>query len=154
MPEATTRAITIADIFDSPTFAELCDEYRAESLRNDDLAGPEPDRAAYEHLESSGLIRPIGLFVGDLLVGWCIVLVTPVLHFAGKMIASTETLFISKAHRAGGTGRMLIKAAEEVAASVGVSGLYISAPSGGRLARLLPHLDYRETNILFYRGLQ
>ena len=37
--EPTIRTITVAEAFDSPVFAALCDEYRAESLRNPDMMG-------------------------------------------------------------------------------------------------------------------
>lgn len=146
------RAVTVAEVFDSPVFAALCDEYRAESLRNPDLLGALPDRAGYEHLVGAGLMSPLGVFVGEELVGMCAVLVTPVLHFGGKVIASTETLFIAEAHRAGGAGLRLLRAAEEIALRAGAGGLYVTAPSGGRLDQLLPGVGYRETNKTFFRG--
>ena len=87
------------------------------------------------------------------LVGLCAVLIAPVLHFGGKVIASTETIFVAEAHRAGAVGRKLLHAAEEVAVLAGAGGLYVTAPTGGRLERLLPHVGYHETNRIFFRGL-
>lgn len=149
----TVRAITVDEAFDSPTFVALCDEYREESLRNPDLLGALPDRNGYATLVGAGLLHPLGAFVGSTLVGMCAVLVTPVLHFGGKIIASTETLFVAKEHRAGGAGRRLLYAAEQVAVRAGAAGLYVSAPTGGRLERLLPYLGYHEANRVFYRRL-
>lgn len=151
--EPTIRIITADEAFDSPTFAALCDEYRAESLRNPDLLGALPDRDGYNRMIDAGLMCLMGVFVGDELVGLCAVLVTPVLHFGGKVIASTETLFVAEAHRAGGAGMKLLRAAEEVAVAAGAGGLYVTAPTGGRLERLLPHVGYHETNRVFFRGL-
>ena len=151
--EPMIRAITVAEAFDSPVFSALCDEYRAESLRNPDLMGALPDREHYIRLVDSGLLCMLGVFVGDELVGLCNVLVTTVPHFSGKVIASTETVFVAKAHRAGGAGLKLLRAAEKVAANAGAGGLYVTAPTGGRLERLLPHVGYHETNRVFFRGL-
>ena len=151
--EPTIRTITVDEAFDSPMFAALCDEYRAESLRNPDLMGALPDREGYAQMIGAGMMQMLGVFVENTLVGICTVLVTPVLHFAGKVIASTETLFVAEAHRAGGAGMKLLRAAEQVAAEAGAGGLYVTAPTGGRLERLLPHVGYHETNRVFFRGL-
>ena len=87
--EPTIRTITVAEAFDSPMFAALCDEYRAESLRNPDMMGALPDREGYARMVDAGLLHPLGVFVGEELVGMCAVLIAPVLHFGGKVVAST-----------------------------------------------------------------
>lgn len=151
--EPTIRAISVEEAFDSPVFEALCDEYRAESLRNPDMMGALPDREGYTRMVDAGLLFPLGVFVGGNLVGLCAVMVTPVLHFGGEVIASTETLFVSEAHRAGGAGMKLLNAAEQVAIASGAGGLYVTAPVGGRLERILPHVGYHETNRVFFRRL-
>lgn len=148
----TIREITVDEAFDSPLFDSLCDEYRAEALRNPNLLGAMPDRESYARLYDGGLLHPLGVFVGDELAGFCAVLISPVLHFAGKRIAATETLFVAEKYRAGGVGLSLLRAAEQVAAEAGTGGLYVTAPTGGRLERLLPHIGYHETNRVFFRG--
>ena len=52
--EPTIRTITVAEAFDSPVFAALCDEYRAESLRNPDMVGALPDREGYARMVDAG----------------------------------------------------------------------------------------------------
>lgn len=150
----TVRPISVAEAFDSPVFAALCDEYREESLRNPNMLGASPDRVGYERMVQAGVMQPLGVFTGDELVGFCTVIISPVLHFGGKVVASTETLFIAKAHRASRAGITLLRSAEWVALQVGACGLYVSAPSGGRLERLLPHIGYHETNRVFFREVQ
>lgn len=151
--EPTIRTITVDEAFDSPVFAALCDEYRAESLRNPDMMGAQPDREWYACMVNAGLLHMLGVFIDNQLVGLCNVLVTPAPHFSGKLTASTETIFVAEAHRAGGAGMKLLRAAEEVAVAAGAGGLYVAAPTGGRLERLLPHVGYHETNRVFFRGL-
>lgn len=150
--EPIIRPITADEAFDSPVFADLCDEYREECLRNPNMLGALPDREGYERLIAAGVLYPLGAFVGDELVGLCSVMITPVLHFGGKIIATTETLFVGKAHRAFGSGLKLLRAAEDLARAAGAGGLYVTAPVGGRLERLMPHVGYRETNRIFFRG--
>lgn len=62
----------------------------------------------------AGVLHPLGAFADGQLVGLCTVLVTPVLHFGGKSIATTETLFVAQAYRAGGLGMQLLRMAELV----------------------------------------
>lgn len=144
--------ITVDAAFDSPQFADLCAEYQAESLRNPGLAGALPDRAGYARMAEAGLLYPLGVFADGVMVGFCAVIVAPVLHFGGKRVANTETLFVARAYRAGGAGLKLLRAAEQIAADAGAEGLYVTAPTGGRLERLLPHAGYHETNRLFFKA--
>ncbi|MFM7011989.1 MAG: GNAT family N-acetyltransferase [Betaproteobacteria bacterium] len=154
MKKVNVRHIAITEVFESPCFDAICDEYREECLRNPNLFGAKPDLAIYAKLEAAGLVRTVGAFCEDELVGMCVVLASSVPHFAGRVIASTETLFVSKPYRASKAGKMLISAAESIALEVGASGLYITAPVGGRLESLMPHVGYSQTNTIFYRGLK
>lgn len=147
------RPITVAEAFDSPAFEELCNEYRSESLRNPHMLGALPDREGYARMVQAGVLHPLGAFADRQLVGLCTVLVTPVLHFGGKSIATTETLFVAQAYRAGGLGMQLLRMAELVARDCGAQGLYVSCPEGGRLQQILPRRGYHATNHVFYKGL-
>lgn len=148
------RPITVAEAFEAPLFGALCAEYRDEALRNPDLIGCAPDRAAYETMEARGIVRPLGVFAGGELVGFCAVLVTPSLHCGGNIMASTEALFVASEHRAGGAGVALLQAADQEAAKAGAAGLYVSAPVDGRLERVLPRCGFKAVNTIFYRSLK
>lgn len=145
------RAISVEEVFDSPVFAALVEEYRAESLRNPSMLGTQPDRETYVKLVGAGVMHPLGAFSGDELVGIATVMVSGVPHYAGRLLATTETLFVANKHRAGGAGMKLLRAAEEVAAMLGAEGLYVTVPVGGRLESILPRAGYAETNRVFYR---
>lgn len=150
--EPVVRAISVDEAFDSPVFAALVEEYRAEAQRNPHMLGAQPDREAYARLVNAGLMHPLGVFIGEELVGIATVLVSSVPHYAGRMIATTETIFVAAEHRAGGAGMKLLRAAEEVAVMMGAAGLYVTAPAGGRLERVLPRAGYTPTNQVFYRA--
>ncbi len=148
---ATIRQISVAEAFASPEFAALCREYAREAS----IAGlPDPQEklSAYQALEGAGnaAFRAYGAFVGDMLVGF-VVLLTPVLPHYGAVVAVAERLCVASAYRKSGAGMLLIRQAERRAREVGSPGVLFSAPSGGRLAVLLPRIGYRETNRVFFK---
>jgi GNAT superfamily N-acetyltransferase len=69
------------------------------------------------------------------------------------IIATTESLFVEKKMRVTGAGLALIRAAEEVALHKGCNALFVSAPAGGQLEKLMPKLKYRESHKVFARVL-
>ncbi|MFU2088160.1 GNAT family N-acetyltransferase [Bordetella bronchiseptica] len=152
METAIVRRVAFAELADAPTFASLCAEYAQESA-NADLAGRAPDHHAYAGMEAAGVAHFLGVFRGEELVGFACLLVTPVPHFKGRLIGTTESIFVAAAHRPGGAGMALLRATEALARDLGATGLYVSGPAEGRLVQLLPAAGYRETNRTFYRGL-
>lgn len=149
---ATVRRVDFAELAQAPNFEDLCAEYARESA-NADLAGRAPDQQAYAALQAAGAAHFLGVFRGAELAGFACLLVTPVPHFQGRLIGTTESLFVAAAHRPGGAGIALLRAVEALARDLGAAGLYVSGPAEGRLARMLPGAGYRETNRVFYRGL-
>lgn len=144
------RACTIADLEASPALPALLAEYAAESSTCG-LGGANPQLATYRQLEAAGALHPIGAFYGgDELAGFLLLLVSPVPHF-GKLAATTESYFVSAAHRkGGGAGTRLLAAAEDRARELGCEAMFVSAPAGGRLARVMGHkAGYRLTNLVF-----
>ena len=154
MEKINTRAISVSEVFSSQCFAELSAEYRDECLRNPNLFGAKPDFEAYKTLEEIGMLKTVGVFIGAELVGVCAILISSVPHYHKRVIASTETLFVAKKNRASKAGMMLINSAESVALDAGADGLYVTAPVGGRLEKLMPHVGYHQTNSVFFRGLK
>lgn len=152
MEPAIVRRVAAIELAGAPKFPSLCAEYAQESA-NADLAGRAPDIDAYLRMEAMGVAHFLGVFRGADLAGFACVLVTPVPHFQGRLIGTTESLFVAAAHRPGGAGLALLRAAEALARDLGATGLYVSGPANGRLARMLPGAGYRETNRVFYRGL-
>jgi hypothetical protein len=78
------------------------------------------------------------------------VLAAPLPHY-GRTVAVSESFFVAKAHRASMAGLKLLAAAEALACRIQSPGLLVSAPSGGRLAELLPKCGFVETNRVFFR---
>ncbi|MDY0242697.1 MAG: hypothetical protein RBR34_11015, partial [Rhodospirillaceae bacterium] len=119
------------------------------------IAGlPPPDEklAAYGAIAQSGVFTAYGAFVDGLLAGFMAVL-TPVIPHYGVSITVAESLFVGAAFRSSGAGLALIRAGERHARDAGSPGLLLSAPSGGRLALVLPKMGYRETSRVFFKGM-
>jgi GNAT superfamily N-acetyltransferase len=152
-PDAITiRQSSIDEITSADNLPELLEHYAQESSI-DGLGSINPDWSAYKHLEQAGYYIPVAVFVGGVLAGVAGVIITQNPHY-GKTLAVTESLFVDPQYRKHGVGNKLIQHVETLARERGAAGLLISAPSGGRLQKLLPTAGYRETNRAFFKGLQ
>lgn len=146
------RPCTIEEIEQSATLPELLAEYGRESSIPE-LGPSAPCMQTYRQMAASGVLHAIGAFAPEL-VGVATVLVFSLPHYAGRRVASMESLFVMPSARPGGTGKKLLNAAEQCAREHGSTALMVSAPVGGRLAKvLLSSSSYRETNRVFTRGL-
>ena len=142
---------SIADIVAAAAFPRLAAEYERESLI-DGMPPPAPDWNAYSALEAAGLLHGFAASVDGTLVGFIAVLKAKLPRYAGP-VAVTESFFVASAHRRTGAGLRLLRAAEDKARALGCPGLLVSAPSGGVLAKVLPHRGYAETNRVFFKEL-
>lgn len=146
----TVEPCTVAAIRRAGTFPQLAAEYERESLI-DGMPSPLPDFDHYERLEAAGQLFPFGAAVNSALVGFLGLLVVQVPRYR-QPIATTESFFVASVHRKGGAGLKLLRAAEAKARELGATKLLVSAPSGGRLAEVLPRVGYRETSRVFARS--
>ena len=153
MEPISVKPFPIADFEAAPNMAELLAEYAQESAL-DELGAANPQFATYRQMEAMGAARMLAAFQGDTLVGFLVVIISVVPHF-GKPVASTESFFVAQAARKTGAGLKLLHEAEQIARESGAVGFFVSAPTGSKLADVLDNLKpYRETNRLFFRGLQ
>lgn len=151
MDSLTIRPCSVDDIQNAPNIGALMEEYATEA-HNPEQHSPDVQWAYYRKLVELGAMQPIAAFVGAELVGFAGVLVNEMPHH-GKKLAITESLFVASAHRKGGVGLKLIRAAEEIARNVGAVCLLVSAPHGGALEKVMPRLGYRHSNSTFVRSL-
>lgn len=144
------RPCMISEIEQAANFAALLAEYAAESS----IAGlphPSAQMPMYHTLEAAGALVCFGAFQDGELLGFVLVLTHIMPHY-GVGISTTESYFVASAHRKTGAGILLRHAAERHAQQRGSAGILISAPHGGRLAEVLTHSGYRQTNDVFFKG--
>jgi GNAT superfamily N-acetyltransferase len=147
----TVTRTTIAEIEASPDLETLLAEYAAESA-NDEIGPASPQLHTYRAMEGAGLLQTFAAYRSDRLIGFLLLLVPTLPHF-GKVVGVTESYFVAAAHRKCGAGTKLRVAAEEAARAAGAVGILFSAPTGGQLEQVMPHVGYRETNRTFFKRL-
>jgi GNAT superfamily N-acetyltransferase len=148
------RRFGAAEIWADPNFADLVAEYTAESATVVGMPPPDAKLAAYLELESTGMLHVFGAVCEAALIGFIVLLVTPVPHY-GKPLATVESVFVAAKHRGTCAGLLLLNQVENLAAMLGAPGPMVSARSGSRLADLLERLGYVETHrVMFKRVAQ
>jgi GNAT superfamily N-acetyltransferase len=146
------RHCTIKEIEQQPNFSELVEEYAAESSILG-LPHPSAQLPMYHVMEDAGALYTFGAFLDQVMIGFVAVLSHVMPHY-GATASTTESFFVAKAYRKTGAGTKLRQAAEVYAENRGSSGLLISAPHGGQLAQVLPHVGYRQTNDVFFKSFK
>ena len=145
------RKCTVSEVESAPNIHELLQEYGKELV----VDGAPPVLAKFEiyrQLEINGSLGLFGAFLNDLLIGLVTVVVTVFPHYSTVM-AATESYFVFEKWRKTGAGLKLLREAEKYAREMGSQCLLVSAPFGGNLAEVFPHVGYTETNRVFFRKL-
>ena len=142
---------TVDDLLAAPNWWALLDEYAAE-CGNAGIGKPDMQVDTYRALESAGVLKVITARHDGELVGFAVYLLSVLPHY-GKPVATTESVFVSPAHRDTGAGLALLKAVEDAALEAGASGLLMSAPVGGSLDRVLAAKRYEHTNAIWFKRL-
>ncbi len=124
------KALTFQELETSKGFAELVNEYIAETAN---MAGTRPQiiSESYRALSDAGKFRSIGAYDGDTVVGFAGVLINESRHYAHP-ICSMEALYLRSPWRKGTNGLRLINKAKELAKEAGSPGLAFMAPPGSR----------------------
>jgi len=118
------------------------------------LPAPCPDYDTYAVMEQSGALRLIGARYAGALIGFCCLLAYRNPHYS-QQLAVTESLFVAAPYRNTGAGLALLREAERLAREAGALALFVSAPAGGALQRVLSaHREWRHSNVAFVRGLR
>lgn len=140
-----------ASLFADPDWAALVDEYSAET-RIDGMPPASARFETYDAMERAGIIHSFAARVDLRLAGFVAVLGYAIPHYT-CIVCMTESFFVSKPYRNRLIGLKLLGAAEDKARELKSPGLFVSAPFGGNLWELLPKLDYRESNRVFFKLL-
>src|SRR5262249_46714926 len=139
------REASAAEIIERPEFPALMAEYAAESAV-DGLPPPNIKVENYARLDVSGLLHAFMGMKDEAMIGFIVILGSPLPHYAANRIAVCESFFVGGAHRKGGAGLRLLMAAEHRANVLGCAGLFVCTPIAGRLFEILPRRGYVETN--------
>jgi GNAT superfamily N-acetyltransferase len=141
------QPITIAAFFAHPDTSGLLEDY-ARECSTEGLPRFSPHQDLYEHIERAGALHMLGAFHEERLIGFLVMLVSMNPHYSVPL-AVTESWFVAPEHRATGAGLILYRTAKQLARDFGAKALFVSAPSGGKLAGVMEAMGARETNRVF-----
>lgn len=151
LPSCVIKQVTCHELAGDPKFAELIEEYADESSI-DGMPRPDYQFGMYKLMELAGDFHLIAAYVDDVLVGFLTLVINTVPHY-GKRVSTTESYFVTQSHRKGGPGLDLLRAAEWLSKANGAVAIMVSAPTGGKLARVMPRAKYKHTNEVFFKEL-
>ncbi len=145
-------AVPFRKILDDPSAGTLLAEYEAE-CELPELGPTKPQPQLYEMMEKSGNMQAFGVYEGETLVGFAVVIVYPLPHY-GKTIAATESIFISAEHRKNGNYGRLKAHIVAYAKSRGCAAFQFTAPVGSRFEQVLNLTPAcRRSNSVFIEAL-
>jgi GNAT superfamily N-acetyltransferase len=132
--------------------AELVKEYAAECSLPE-IGEVQPNSEIYAAMERVGVAQVFAAFDGEQMIGFAAIL-TPVMPHYSKRVASVESIFVTESARKSGIGKELMRTIEEYAKEQGCKAILYSAPTSGKLERLLKLCKrYRHTNTVFAKQL-
>lgn len=109
---------------------------------------------AFARLESAGALllvlavddgEPVGYWVGTL---------GPHPHYAGSIMATTDTIYVAPSHRGPRVALRLVKFAESELAKLGVRHVFMQAKANGRGGSLLEKMGYRPEETSYTKELR
>lgn len=142
----TIARCKFAELESDRAFYALVEAYTSECAIPEFAPG-EVQVDTYNLMESAGFLHVFAVRDGEALVGFLLILLHKLPHF-GALTAIVESIYVDPEHR-GAVGGLVVLAAKSFAREHGTRGLLMSAPAGGQLAKLLPHLGFRHTNETF-----
>lgn len=144
------RRITCREAWENPAWPEVEKGYAKEVVYPD--LPPDPDYETYLQLEKSGVLRSIGVFDGDKIVGFANYTLYRLPHFAGRNLAACESIWVDERYRRRGCGLRLCRAMFKFAKEDGVYGMYLGSKIGTNAAKLFEHLAV-PMNLVFWKKL-
>ena len=145
------RKIPVENILNDSNFDYICSKYADES-KIKFMPNIKPDHDYYVELEEKGMLKSIGVYSDDSLVGIATFLVFPIPHYSA-IGATIESLFILKEHRHHGTGIKLNEFIYNYAKESGAVSIFMSAPIDGSLNRVAESFGFTKTNITYTREI-
>lgn len=113
----------------------------------------EPDFAAYDRLNTAGMLKAITCRSDGELVGYIIFVVQPHLHYMSCITAFEDLYYVKKDYRKGRTGIKLFQFAELVLKGAGVKRIIMHTKVHMDNSRLFEYLGYKHTDKLFTKLL-
>lgn len=146
------REISFTEFSNSSSYSGLIDGYESECTY-EGFPPANLNKDLYKKLNDMGILKVFGAYLGDLLVGYCCLLISPNLHFSAP-IGTVESFFVFKEHRNTGAGLKLLKAVEHVSKNNGAISLSLSTKKNSLLEKVMEGMkDYHQSNVVYMKRL-
>lgn len=145
------REASVQQMLDSAT--ELFKEHYDEIALNKQVMVLEPFVEKYLALEAQNEIFVLALHSGDEVIGYSVNFLFNHVHYAKLRVCSNDLLFVSKEHRNGRAGYMLIKETEKFAKQRDAQLMFWHAKPNTALEKLMPRLGYGYQDIIFSKEI-
>ena len=127
----------------------LLDLHYEEIAGDKDVIKLNPDYNAYKIMDQRGMLKIVTARNGNELVGYCICLVRPHLHYLDSMTATNDIFYIKKEYRLGMTGVKLFKKTEDIMKQYGVQRIIMNVKRINDVGTIFERLGYKETERVY-----
>lgn len=145
-------ALEIAEVIASEWLdeaSELAHSHWNECERHLQPAGVKVNVEALKALEEVGALLALGVFDDERLVGYCVLILSPHLHY-DITTATVDLLFLAEEYRRGRVGLEMIERANALAKERGAEGVTWAAKPDSTLDHILQRLYGEPVDKLYY----
>ncbi len=111
-----------------------------------------PSKDTYLQLEATGMLRSIGVFDGDKMVGFSVFYIAIMPHYS-KLATTIESIYIDREYRKYGTGRKLVDKITEISKEAGSVNMFMSAPIDSSLDRVASSFGFVASNTIYIKSI-
>lgn len=108
-----------------------------------------PNYEAYWQLESLGMLHLLIAREEGVIVGYCIIIINPHLHFQHKQYATVDVLYVSPSKRGGFVAYKLLRLTEEMVKDLGGDVLVLAVSDKKPFHRLCKKLNFSKLETLY-----
>ena len=127
----------------------LLDRHYEEIALDKDVIKLNPDYSAYKSMNMRGVIKIVTARQGDELIGYCICVVKPHLHYKDSLTAHNDIFYIKPEYRQGLTGVKLFKETEKIMNEYGVQRIIMNVKRSNDIGAIFERLGYTESERVY-----
>ena len=113
-----------------------------------------PNIEAYDALNKHNELQIMGAFDGDKLIGYCLIVIRPHMHYCGTLVGMEDAYYLSKSYRKGLTGVRLLSKSIQPLKSKGVKKVFFFTKDFISIARILEYLGMERTDTVYSMWLE
>lgn len=113
----------------------------------------DPDYTMYKTINDAGYLKTLSVRCDEQLVGYCLIILSPSLHFKGILFATSDVIYLAPEFRRFDIAVRFIKFIEKVAKNINVDYLTFGVRPKRDYSSLLKRLGYTQREIVYHKEL-